>query len=148
MNGSAMQVSMHPAKLVAWMLVDEVFDPGSIAWWLSLGLPQRPLASDSDDPRDALEVFVFALGTAPMFFLLLMVRDLVGIHSQAMHEIRGAAVKVIQQKEFSYLSVTFFVFSVVAAVFSGDGGGNLPARDGRIHHNTVPGLLSAAFKLS
>eukprot|EP00434_Breviolum_minutum_P016543 symbB.v1.2.014583.t1/scaffold1069.1/size140053/7 len=72
----------------------------------------------------SLSVFIFALGTAPMFFLLLMVRDLVGIQSQ-----------VVQQRQFSYLSVTFFLFAVVAAVFSSDGG-NLPARDGRIHHNT------------
>mmetsp|Transcript_50079 Transcript_50079/g.79938 ORF Transcript_50079/g.79938 Transcript_50079/m.79938 type:complete len:533 (+) Transcript_50079:36-1634(+) len=69
-----------------------------------------------------LSVFVFALGTAPMFFLLLVVRDLVGIQSQ-----------VLQQREFSYLSVTFFIFAVVAAVFSGDGG-RQPGRDGRIHH--------------
>lgn len=34
-----------------------------------------------DDP--SFEVFIFALGTAPMFFLLLMVRDLVGVQSQA-----------------------------------------------------------------
>lgn len=70
-----------------------------------------------------LSVFVFALGTAPMFFLLLMVRDLVGIQSQG-----------LQQREFSYLSVTFFMFAVVAAVFSGDGG-HQPGRDGRIHHS-------------
>lgn len=57
-------------------------------------------------------------------------------------------MKVVQQKEFSYLSVTFFIFSVVAAVFSGDGGGNLPARDGRIHHNTVPRLLLVALSKS
>ena len=29
-----------------------------------------------------VQVFIFALGTAPMFFLLLMVRDLVGVQSQ------------------------------------------------------------------
>lgn len=85
-------------------------------------------------PLASLSVFIFALGTAPMFFLLLMVRDLVGVQSQ-----------VIQQREFSYLSVTFFLFSVVAAVFSGDGG-NLPGRDGRIHHNTEESPLHVRAK--
>ncbi|CAJ1450160.1 unnamed protein product [Effrenium voratum] len=84
-----------------------------------------------------LSVFVFALGTAPMFFLLLMVRDLVGIKNQ-----------VLQQREFSYLSVTFFLFSVVAAVFSSADGSQHPARDGRVHHNKdEPGLYGRARKL-
>jgi len=74
-------------------------------------------------PWACLSVFVFALGTSPMYFLLLMVRDVVGVRQQA-----------IQQRQFSYISVIFFLFAVVAAVFSG-GSMAAPGRDGQVHHN-------------
>jgi len=52
-----------------------------------------------------LAVFIFSLGTAPMFFLLLMVRDLMGIHDEA-----------AEQRLFSYLSIVFFLSAAIASV--------------------------------
>lgn len=56
-------------------------------------------------PMACLAVFVFSLGTAPMFFLLLMVRDLIGLHNE-----------VEEQRLFSYLSIVFFVSAATASV--------------------------------
>lgn len=56
-------------------------------------------------PMACLAVFVFSLGTAPMFFLLLMVRDLLDIHDD-----------VEEQRLFSYVSIVFFVSAAIASV--------------------------------
>jgi len=55
-------------------------------------------------PRACLAVFVFSLGTAPMFFLLLIVRDLVGIQDQ-----------VRMQLHFSLSSIVFFLSAAAAS---------------------------------
>jgi len=59
-------------------------------------------------PLACLSVFVFSLGTAPMFFLLLVVRDLLGVSDL-----------VALQEVFSASSIVFFLSGAVAAVISG-----------------------------
>jgi len=59
-------------------------------------------------PLACLSVFIFSLGTAPMFFLLLVVRDLLGISDL-----------VAMQEVFSASSIVFFISAAVAAVVSG-----------------------------
>lgn len=56
-------------------------------------------------PTACLAVFTFSLGTSPMFFLLLIVRDLVGVSNTS-----------IMQREFSFASILFFLLSAIAAV--------------------------------
>jgi MFS family permease len=60
--------------------------------------------------RFALATFVFSLGTSPMFFLLLMVRDMVGIG-----DVRA------EKELFSKVSITFLLSAAVASVLSGIG---------------------------
>jgi len=67
-----------------------------------------PAQSTFGFPRFCMATFVFMLGTSPMFFLLLMVRDLVGISDTA-----------VLQREFSVLSINFFASAAVASVLSG-----------------------------
>jgi len=72
-------------------------------------------------PRACLAVFVFSLGTAPMFFLLLLVRDIVGIRNE-----------VALQTHFGGSSIMFFLAAALAAAMSGTRppkpGANLPAQ--------------------
>lgn len=56
-------------------------------------------------PRACLSLFVFSLGSAPMFFLLLMVRDVIGITEQ-----------VTQQKHFGVISMMFFIMAAAASL--------------------------------
>lgn len=67
-----------------------------------------PSRAEGGFARACLAVFVFSLGTAPMFFLLLIMRDVVGIKD---------AVEL--QQHFSGSSIMFFVSAAVAAVMSG-----------------------------
>jgi len=64
-------------------------------------------------PYACLSVFVFSLGTAPMFFILLMVRDLLDIQNEAK-----------QQVVFAYLSLEFFLAAAVASVLAARSGRN------------------------
>lgn len=59
-------------------------------------------------PRACLCIFLFSSGSAPMFFLLLMLRDLVGITDQ-----------VALQRNFSLISIDFFLAAAVAASLNG-----------------------------
>mmetsp|Transcript_23583 Transcript_23583/g.42608 ORF Transcript_23583/g.42608 Transcript_23583/m.42608 type:complete len:574 (+) Transcript_23583:60-1781(+) len=58
-------------------------------------------------PLASVAVFVFSFGTGPMFFLLLMVRDLLGIDDDAQ-----------QQRVFAYLSIVFFLSAAVASILA------------------------------
>mmetsp|Transcript_14758 Transcript_14758/g.26590 ORF Transcript_14758/g.26590 Transcript_14758/m.26590 type:complete len:685 (-) Transcript_14758:53-2107(-) len=69
-----------------------------------------PARAEGGFPRACLAVFIFSLGTAPMFFLLLIVRDVVGIKDP-----------VALQEHFSGSSIMFFVSAALAAVLSGAG---------------------------
>jgi len=55
-------------------------------------------------PRACLCMFVFSLGSAPMFFLLLMIRDIVGVYDPPM-----------LQMHFSVISIVFFVCAACAS---------------------------------
>jgi len=68
----------------------------------------NPMKIPGGFPLACLSVFVFSLGTAPMFFLLLMVRDLLGVSDL-----------VAMQEVFSTSSIVFFVSAALAAVISG-----------------------------
>jgi len=59
-------------------------------------------------PRACLAVFIFSLGTAPMFFLLLVIRDLVGVSDP-----------VELQRTFSVTSIIFFLSAAVSCVLTG-----------------------------
>jgi len=63
-----------------------------------------PVAYRGGFPRACLAVFVFGLGTAPMFFLLLIVRDLVGITDP-----------VVMQQHFSCGSIVFFCAAALSS---------------------------------
>eukprot|EP00811_Abedinium_folium_P032571 NODE_5605_length_1753_cov_6.674047.p1 GENE.NODE_5605_length_1753_cov_6.674047~~NODE_5605_length_1753_cov_6.674047.p1 ORF type:complete len:531 (+),score=160.56 NODE_5605_length_1753_cov_6.674047:236-1594(+) len=56
-------------------------------------------------PHACLAVFIFTCGTAPMFFFILMVRDLVGITETSMLQVH-----------FSCASITFFLAAAAAAL--------------------------------
>lgn len=66
-----------------------------------------PLKYPGGFPYACLAVFVFSLGTAPMFFLLLIVRDLVGITDP-----------VVQQQQFSLGSIVFFLSAAASSCLS------------------------------
>mmetsp|Transcript_68504 Transcript_68504/g.132271 ORF Transcript_68504/g.132271 Transcript_68504/m.132271 type:complete len:640 (+) Transcript_68504:72-1991(+) len=67
----------------------------------------NPMQIPGGFPLACLSVFVFSLGTAPMFFLLLVVRDLLGVSNL-----------VAMQEVFSADSIVFFVSAAMAAVIS------------------------------
>jgi MFS family permease len=58
-------------------------------------------------PRACLCIFLFSFGSAPMFFLLLMLRDLVGISDP-----------VTLQTNFSFISMDFFLSAALAAALN------------------------------
>lgn len=64
-----------------------------------------PCAYEGGFPRACLCLFIFSLGSAPMFFLLLMVRDVVGVPGQA-----------DLQLHFSCISIAFFVSAAAASI--------------------------------
>lgn len=64
-----------------------------------------PTTYEGGFPRACLAVFVFSLGTSPMFFLLLIVRDVVG-------ELNPIKL----QRHFSELSIIFFISAAIASV--------------------------------
>jgi len=68
----------------------------------------NPMKIEGGFPLSCLSVFVFSLGTAPMFFLLLVVRDLLGVSDL-----------VAMQELFSADSIVFFLCAAVGAAISG-----------------------------
>jgi len=67
----------------------------------------KPSQYEGGFPCACLCIFLFSCGSAPMFFLLLMLRDLVGIDEQ-----------VALQRHFSLISIDFFLSAAVAAVLN------------------------------
>jgi hypothetical protein len=59
-------------------------------------------------PTACAAIFIFSFGTSPMFFLLLMIRDLVGASTDAM-----------LQQLFSTSSIIFFVCAALATIIGG-----------------------------
>jgi len=72
-----------------------------------------PARLEGGFPLACVCLFVFSLGSAPMFFLLLMVRDVVGIKEH-----------VSLQMHFSFISIVFFVAAAVASVLGVFTGGS------------------------
>lgn len=95
-GGAAPQTALTPIR-------GTLFDLANRAY----GSPTR---IEGGFPRGCLCIFVFSLGSAPMFFLLLMIRDLVGLQDAAL------------QKHFGAISIIFFLSAALAsaglAVFS------------------------------
>uniref|UniRef100_A0A7S4SF09 Major facilitator superfamily (MFS) profile domain-containing protein n=1 Tax=Alexandrium monilatum TaxID=311494 RepID=A0A7S4SF09_9DINO len=67
-----------------------------------------PMQYPGGFPMACVAVFLFSLGTAPMFFLLLIVRDIVGITE---HD--------AQQQQFSLGSIVFFLSAALTSCLSG-----------------------------
>jgi len=65
----------------------------------------EPLRYDRGFPQACAALFIFSLGTAPMFFFLLIVRDLVRVNNA--HDL---------QLQFCYASIMFFLSAALAAV--------------------------------
>mmetsp|Transcript_234 Transcript_234/g.635 ORF Transcript_234/g.635 Transcript_234/m.635 type:complete len:620 (-) Transcript_234:65-1924(-) len=65
----------------------------------------EPLRYDRGFPMACAALFIFSLGTAPMFFFLLIVRDLVQVNTA--HDL---------QLQFCYASIMFFLSAALAAV--------------------------------
>lgn len=68
---------------------------------------QRPARFPGGFPMACACIFIFSCGTAPMFFMLLMLRDLVGIENN-----------IRLQTQFSLISIDFFLSAAVAAILS------------------------------
>lgn len=66
-------------------------------------------------PRACLCTFLFSFGSAPIFFIMLMIRDLVGIEDA-----------VMLQKNFSFISIDFFLCAACATIV---GAVMAPAKD-------------------
>mmetsp|Transcript_21616 Transcript_21616/g.50498 ORF Transcript_21616/g.50498 Transcript_21616/m.50498 type:complete len:615 (+) Transcript_21616:210-2054(+) len=64
-----------------------------------------PARCEGGFPRACLCQFIFSLGSAPMFFLLLMIRDIVGIQDE-----------VVLQTHFGAISILFFIAAALASV--------------------------------
>jgi len=64
-----------------------------------------PAQLEGGFPKACLCLFVFSAGSAPMMFLMLMVRDLIGIKEP-----------VAMQLQFSIISVVFFISAALATV--------------------------------
>jgi len=67
----------------------------------------RPSRFQGGFPRACLCIFLFSCGTAPMFFILLMIRDLVGIEEPLQ-----------LQRHFSLVSIVFFLSAAIAAALN------------------------------
>jgi len=67
----------------------------------------RPSQFQGGFPLACVCIFVFSCGSAPMFFLLLMLRDLVGIQE-----------RISLQMHFSLISTDFFLSAAVAAALN------------------------------
>lgn len=78
----------------------------------------KPSQYEGGFPCACLCIFLFSCGSAPMFFLLLMLRDLVGIDEQ-----------VSLQRHFSLISIDFFLSAAVAAVLNALVSPKKPPRD-------------------
>jgi len=63
-----------------------------------------PMRVEGGFPGACLAMFIFSLGSAPMFFLLLMARDIIGI---------GSAT--VLQLHFSFISMLFFICAALSA---------------------------------
>jgi len=79
-------------------------------------------------PLACTSSFVFSLGSAPMFFLFLMVRDLVGLTSNT-----------TVQTHFSAISIVFFVAAAVASILM-----SAPDEGSNSENNVVAGPEAAA----
>jgi len=66
-----------------------------------------PFSIPGGFPLASMSAFIFSLGTAPMFFLLLIVRDLLGVEQEGQ-----------QNRIFSYLSIVFFLAASLASVLA------------------------------
>jgi len=62
-----------------------------------------PLSMEGGFPEISLAIFVMSCGTAPMFFFLLIIRDLLGVHNE-----------VALSKDFAIGSILFFLGATVA----------------------------------
>ncbi|CAK0809393.1 unnamed protein product [Prorocentrum cordatum] len=94
-------------------------DGGEVARPTRLSQAQRPLLASAMDaylkpaqyaggfPAACLSIFLFSCGSAPMFFLLLMLRDLVGIKDS-----------VEMQMQFSLVSIDFFLSAAAASALN------------------------------
>lgn len=67
----------------------------------------KPARFEGGFPRACLCIFLFSCGTAPMFFILLMIRDLVGVEDA-----------IPLQRHFSMVSIDFFLCAAVAAALN------------------------------
>jgi len=68
------------------------------AYWM-------PARCEGGFPRACMCQFIFSLGSAPMFFLLLMIRDIVGIKDES-----------VLQMHFGAISIVFFVAAALASI--------------------------------
>eukprot|EP00929_Paragymnodinium_shiwhaense_P002759 TRINITY_DN103043_c0_g1_i1.p1 TRINITY_DN103043_c0_g1~~TRINITY_DN103043_c0_g1_i1.p1 ORF type:complete len:723 (-),score=152.40 TRINITY_DN103043_c0_g1_i1:24-2192(-) len=69
-----------------------------------------PTQYEGGFPKFCFGTFIFSLGTSPMFFLLLMERDLIGVRQP-----------VALQRDFSKTSIIFFLAAAVTSIHSGLG---------------------------
>lgn len=64
-----------------------------------------PCSFEGGFPQISLAIFVMSCGTAPMFFFLLIIRDLLGVHNE-----------VALQQDFAIGSVLFFLAAAAATI--------------------------------
>jgi len=107
-------VGMLLAALPSMLLLTKQRLPGQAVsvesprkpFWTSVSMAYlTPLSYAGGFPKACLAVFLFGCGTSPMFFLLLTVRDILGIHDE-----------VQAQRHFAAVSMLFFVSAAVASL--------------------------------
>jgi len=92
-----------------------------------------PARLEGGFPMACLCLFVFSLGSAPMFFLLLMVRDIIGIKEH-----------VSMQMHFSFISIVFFISAAVASVLGvATAGGGKESSDSQAASSSDPPVSEA-----
>lgn len=79
-----------------------------------------PTRIEGGFPRGCLCIFVFSLGSAPMFFLLLMIRDLVGLKDSALQTHFGT-ISIIFFLSAAFASAGLAIFSSMAATKAAPG---------------------------
>jgi len=94
----------------------------------------KPSQYEGGFPCACACIFLFSCGSAPMFFLLLMLRDLVGIDEQ-----------VRLQRHFSLISIDFFLSAAVAAALNALAAPKKPANGERA---AATEIRATSFKLT
>lgn len=96
-----------------------------------------PMQMKGGFPEISIAIFVMSCGTAPMFFFLLIIRDLVGVHNE-----------VSLSRDFAIGSILFFLGATIATAIDVIWGGRTgPQSRGNIPNSAAMQALAPAERL-